>query len=434
MTRRRLAALLVCVPLLAAACGKSTNTTSSTTTTAAAKIGGSVEVAASWAGQEQASFEKVLEAFTAKTGIKATYTSTGDNTATILGTRLQGGKPPDVAMLPQPGLLNDLAGRGQLQAIDDIAGPLVDQHYAPIWRTLGTVSGKLYGVWYKAANKSTVWYRTKAFSDAGIQPPTDYDGWLKDAQTLSDAGTTPFALGGAQGWTLTDWFENVYLRSAGPDKYDQLATHAIPWTDPSVKDALKKLAALWKPTWIAGGVAGGLASDFPKSVTTVFADNKAAMVFEGDFAASVIAKETSAKVGTDAKFFAFPAIGSSGKVVMGGGDVAVLMTSTAQGKELIKFLATPEAGDIWAKLGGFTSPNKDVPLASYADPTTRQSATDLVESKTFRFDMSDLAPPAFGGTDGAGEWKLLQDFLRNTANVDGIAAQLEAAAAAAYKK
>jgi ABC-type glycerol-3-phosphate transport system substrate-binding protein len=431
---RRLGALVACIGVLAAACGSGKSSSTSTTTTAAlAKLGGTVEVAASWTGQEQASFAKVLELFTQKTGIKATYTSTGDETATILGTRLQGGNPPDVAMLPQPGLMNDLAGRGQLQAIDDV-GALVDAHYAPVWRKLGMVGNKLYGVWFKAANKSTVWYRTKAFSDAGVQPPTDFDAWLKDAQTLSDAGTTPFALGGAQGWTLTDWFENVYLRSAGPDKYDQLAAHTIPWTDPTVKDALRRLASLWKPAWIAGGVSGALASDFPKSVTTVFADNKAAMVYEGDFAASVISKETPAKVGTDAKYFLFPAIGSSGKAVMGGGDIAVQMKPTAQAKELMKFLASPEAGDVWAKLGGFTSPNKDVPLSSYADPIARQSATDLTGAQTFRFDLSDLTPAAFGGTDGQGEWKLLQDFLRDPSNIDGTAAALEAAAAAAYKK
>ena len=44
------------------------------------------------------------------------------------------------------------------------------------------------------------------------------------------------SIGGADGWTLTDLFENIYLRTAGPEKYDQLATHKIKWTDPSVKD------------------------------------------------------------------------------------------------------------------------------------------------------------------------------------------------------
>jgi len=434
--------LVAGLSLVLAACGASgkssttdKNASSGSTTTAKAS-GQTVEVAAVWSGDEQAAFQKVLDAFTAKTGIKTSFSSTGDDIATVLGTRLQGGQPPDVAVLPQPGLLNDLAKAGSLKPIDDVAGSLVDQHYSKDWRNLGTVDGKLYGVWFKAANKSTFWYRKASFKDAGVQPPTTWKDLQTVASTLSDAGTTPFSLGGANGWTLTDWFENVYLRTAGPDKYDQLAKHQIPWTDPSVKTALTTLSDVFgKPKWLAGGTEGALANDMPKSVTTVFSEpSKAAMVYEGDFVASTITKETPAKLGTDADFFPFPEIGSSGKSVVGGGDVAVLMKDTDPGKQLVKFLATPEAAEVWAKQGGYTSPNKDLDTKAYPDDITRRSAEQLTSATVFRFDLSDLQPAAFGGTDGQGMWKLLQDFLRNPANVDSIQQQLEAAATAAYKK
>ena len=58
----------------------------------------------------------------------------------------------------------------------------------------------------------------------------------------------------------------------------------------------------------------------------------------------------------------------------------------------------------------------------------------IATAKVFRFDMSDLQPAAFGATAGQGEWKLFQDFVNNPKNVNGVAAQLEAAAAKAYKK
>ena len=63
-------------------------------------------------------------------------------------------------------------------------------------------------------------------------------------QTISDFGVPPLSVGAANGWTLTDMFENVYLAQAGPELYDQLAAHEIPWTDPSVKDALTTMAEL----------------------------------------------------------------------------------------------------------------------------------------------------------------------------------------------
>jgi ABC-type Fe3+ transport system substrate-binding protein len=395
--------------------------------------GGTVEVAAVWSGDEQAAFQKVLDAFTEETGIETEFTSTGDDIATVLGSRISGDDPPDVAILPQPGLLKDLADQDALQPVEEVAGEAVDENYAKVWRELGTVDDQLYGVWFKAANKSTIWYRPPAFEEAGVEPPETWDQLVQISQTLSDAGTTPFAIGGGDGWTLTDWFENVYLRTAGPEKYDQLANHEIPWTDESVKTALTTLAEVFgKPTWLAGGASGALQTDFPGSVTKVFAEEEAAMVYEGDFVAGEITANTEAELGEGADFFPFPDIDDSGPAIVGGGDVAVLMSESEQGRELIEFLATPEAGQAWAEQGGFTSPNKNVDAEVYPDDITRRSAQELVGAESFRFDLSDLQPAAFGGTAGQGMWKLLQDFLQNPAQVDSITQQLEAAAAAAF--
>src|ERR671936_1108129 len=88
-------------------------------------------------------------------------------------------------------------------------------------------------------------------------------------------------------------------------------------------------------------------------------------------------------------------------------------------RALIKYLAGPEAGTIWAKRGGFSSPNKNVPASAYPDAITRTTAGALAKASTFRFDMSDLAPSQFGGTD---EFADLQAFLKNPKNVNGTAA------------
>ena len=165
-------------------------------------------------------------------------------------------------------------------------------NFGQSWIDLGTVDGKLYGLTFKAANKSTVWYNVPAFTDAGVTPPTTWDELTTDAGTLQSSGIPAYSIGGADGWTLTDLFENIYLRQAGPDKYDQLSTHEIPWTDQSVKDALTTMAKVVGDTQnIAGGTSGALEADFPKSVTQVFSDPpKAAMVFEGDFVGGVITR------------------------------------------------------------------------------------------------------------------------------------------------
>ena len=120
--------------------------------------------------------------------------------------------------------------------------------------------------------------------------------------------------------------------------------------------------------------------------------------------------------------------------VVGGGDQLVLFNDTPAARALIEYLATPEAAEIWVKRGGFSSPNSGVPPESYPDPILRETATALAEAETFRFDLSDLQPSAFGGTVGQGLFKLFQDFLDNPDDVDGIAQQMEDAAAKAYKE
>ena len=393
-----------------------------------------VEVAAVWTGAEQKAFGDVLAAFERSRGARVRYTPAGDDIAAVLGTRMQGGDPPDVAILPQPGLMTDLARRGALKSIQQVAGAEVEREYAPVWRELGTVGGTLYGVWFKAANKSMVWYNVPVFRNAGVRPPTTWTEMLRMAKIVSDSGVAPFSIAGADGWTLTDWFENVYLRTAGPVLYDRLTRHEIPWTDPSVEVALTVLAQVFGRTeWLPGGTDMALQTDFPTSVIqTVRTPPKAAMVYEGDFVAGVITGETRARLGTDADFFNFPSIHGAPSSVVGGGDVAVLLRESEGGKALLRFLTSPEAGRIWARLGGFTSPNRGVSLSAYPDEVSRRSAGALLDAQVFRFDMSDQMPAAFGGTPGQGEWAILQGFLRRPSDIRGTMQRLEESAKQAF--
>jgi ABC-type glycerol-3-phosphate transport system substrate-binding protein len=287
----------------------------------------------------------------------------------------------------------------------------------------------------KAAYKSIIWYRTKPFEDAGVTPPTDWAGFLKAAQTISDSGSTPFELAAGSGdsWTLTDWFENVYLSQAGPDMYDKLTKHQIKWTDPSVTKALQTLVQVWgKPNFIAGGTEGALQQKFDGSVTDTFGKNKAAMVYGGDFAAANIGT-TSAKVGTDAKVFPFPKAGATTPAVLGG-DIAVALKDSKGGMALMKYLASPDAGNVWAKGGGYISPDKNVKPDVYPDALTKQLVAQMqAAGDSARYDLSDQAPAAFGGTPGQGEWEDLRGLVKNPTDIKGAQAKLEADAAKAYK-
>ncbi|MFB7575089.1 MULTISPECIES: ABC transporter substrate-binding protein [unclassified Streptomyces] len=397
--------------------------------------GATLEVAAVWTGGEQKNFKQVLAEFEKRTGAKVTFVPAQDPIINFLGSKIAGGQPPDVALLPQPGAIKQAVDKKWAKPLGPEAQAQLAKNYSQGWQDIGKVDGTQYGAYYKAANKSLIWYNAKVFENAGASEPKTWKDLLSTAQQVYDSGVTPFSVGGADGWTLTDWFENVYLSQAGPEKYDQLAQHKIKWTDPSVKDALTTLAQIWsKKDYIAGGPNGALQTEFPASVTQTFTGGdqpKAGMVYEGDFA-QVNIGETKAVVGTDAKVFPFPAVGSTSPVVSGG-DAAVIFKDSKAAQALVTFLASADAATIQAKLGGYLSPNKNVPDSAYPNEVQQKIAKALIDSgDDFRFDMSDQAPQAFGGTPGKGEWKELQDFLKNPSDVAGTQARLEKDAAAAY--
>jgi ABC-type glycerol-3-phosphate transport system substrate-binding protein len=388
-----------------------------------------------WSGVEQRNFERVLRAFARRTGVAVRYTSAGYSVPVFLRARLAAHRLPDVAFLPQPGLLRMYAAQHLLVPLNRIAGAAVASNYNAAWRRLGSVGTTLYGVWFKAADKSLIWYNEDVFERAGLVPPASLGGLVPLAHRLARLGVPAFAVGGADGWTLADWFSNLYLRLAGPGRYDLLAAHRIPWTSPSVAAALRLLARVLGPRAVAGGPRGALRTSYTESVEETFAPRPAAaMVFEGDFVAGVIAAQTRARLGTDADAFAFPVAGRSAAMVVAGGDAAVLMRRSAAGDALIRYLASPQAAAIWAARGGFVSPNVSLGLSAYPGGLSRSIARSVLEAgSSFRFSLSDLTPAGFGGTEGRGMRGILQQFLAHR-DVRTTAARLERAARQAYRR
>lgn len=430
------AALIGAVSLALAACSSGTDGDATPPPGTGGGGGGgefsgvTLDVSAAWSGAEQENFEAVLAAFEDMTGATVNYTSFGDQAATTLGTQIEGGSPPDVAILPQPALLQRFAEEGHLAPLSDETLSVVEANYAESWIDLGSVDGTPYGVWFKASNKSTIWYNDDIWSQAGAAPPANWDEFLDQLQLVTDSGYAGISIGADVGWPLTDWFENVYLRTAGPDKYDQLTNHEIPWTDPSVAEALEVLGELFGSSAVQDGAAQ---RTFPETVTEVFGANPAAgTVYEGDFVAGNIADDGNSTVGGNALFFDFPSINGSAPAVVGGGDVAVAFNSDPATEALMTFLASPESAEVWVPLGGMTSPNQGVDTSLYPDDISRQVAEALTGAEVFRFDMSDLTPSAFGGTVGQGFWQIMIEFLENPADVEGAQQALEDAANAAY--
>jgi ABC-type glycerol-3-phosphate transport system substrate-binding protein len=185
-----------------------------------------------------------------------------------------------------------------------------------------------------------------------------------------------------------------------------------------------------------GGTSGSLQTGYPQCVDNAFSTPpKAGMVLQGDFVGLEILQATKTKPGTGFNVVPFPAItpGPNASAVETGGDLIVTFKDTPAIEAFVKYLATPQAAEIWAKLGGFGTGNKNVPSSIYPDKITQATEAPLLGAKSVVFDMSDNQPASFGATVGQGEWGIFQKFLQNPSNITTIEQQLESSATKAYK-
>ncbi len=398
---------------------------------------GSLTILSLWGASELVAFQKVLDGFTAKTGIKTQFIQARDFVP-ALRTMIAAGNPPMVAIVPRPGVMGDLARQGSLKPLTDLGLSTADitAGYSQAWQDLGTVDGKLYGIAVKANSKSTVWYHPNSFTAMNLQIPTTWDQMIAISDKYVAAGKTPWAVGGGDSWTLTDWFENVYVRTAGPDKYNQLfVTGKLPFTDPSVVKAAQQMTSLIaNDKYVAGGKEGVLGTKFVDGIGRVFGKNAdAQMYYEGGFVGGIALNDvnTSLKVGTDIDFFPFPTIDPQyGSPLIGGGDLLVGFADNPQVRAYMKYMVSKEAGEIWAKTGAIVSPNKQVDPAVYPNDLTRKEAAQVAAATVFRFDGSDQLPGNLADDWGAA----LQAMVTTPADIEKILGDFDVKAAQQFNR
>ncbi|HMB18704.1 MAG TPA: extracellular solute-binding protein, partial [Gaiellaceae bacterium] len=387
-----------------------------------AKGDGQLTVFSLWGGSEQEAFQKVLTQFTKNTGIKTKYESARDFLP-VIRTRLAAGNPPEVAIIPRPGVVAELARDDSLIPLEDLGldPDKINQNYSDTWTSLATVDDKLYGVVAKANSKSLIWYKPTSFQQNGFQIPKTWDELMTITEKYKSMGKDPWAVG-AQGrdnsWTLTDWFENIYARQAGKDNYTKLFNGDLAFNDQTVKDTLNTMTSVINDKYVAGGIDTALAIGFVDGIGRVFSKNPVAeMYMEGGFVGGIALGQVnpSLKIGTDIDSFPWPEIKTeNGNPLVGGGDVASAFVNDEDAAKLIEYLSTPEAGDIWVSTGAIASPNEGVNSSDYPNELVSKEAEQLKSAKSFLFDGSDLLPGTLGQEFGT----LLQQIVKNPDNMN----------------
>ncbi|GAB6277706.1 MAG: ABC transporter substrate-binding protein [Rectinema sp.] len=385
-----------------------------------------------WGGQEADVFLAMVKPFEEKTGIKVELESTRDLDA-VITTRVEAGNPPDIAALPGPGKLVELAQSGKLVELSKILDMKeFDKNYSSGWKSLGTVNGKLYGVFMKAATKGLVWYDPVTFKEKGLTVPTNdwtWDQMMALSKQAISKGIAPWAIGvesgSASGWVGTDWLENIFLRVNGPDKYREWYEGKLPWTSPDVK----KVWEIWgqivaDPKMIYGGSSYVNSTNFGNAAAPLFTQPPQALLHQqASFIQGFITSQfPTLKPVQDFDFVAFPSIDPRyAKAVEAAADVIGVFKNTPEIREFVNYLASAEAQAFWAAGTGALATNRNVSLVFYSDPLIRRAADILNKSEIVVFDASDMMKPEMN----AAFWSAVVSYIDNPKKLDSILAGLE---------
>lgn len=209
--------------------------------------GATVTMYASITNPEGASLEKSWKKFEQCTGITIQYT--GDKEfETALKAKVEGGNAPDIAIIPQPGLVQTFATSGKLKPASDAVTREAEGNWNKDWIGYATVDDLYFGSPMSGNAKSLVWYSPKYFQQYGYTVPTTWDDMVTLSDKMAADGHKPWCAGiesgTATGWPATDWLEEVVLRKYGPDVYDQWIAHEIPFNDPKILDSLKTVGSI----------------------------------------------------------------------------------------------------------------------------------------------------------------------------------------------
>jgi alpha-glucoside transport system substrate-binding protein len=371
--------------------------------------------------------EEIVKYFNQATNANVVYVGSDSLEQQII-IDIQGGNPPNLTAFPQPGLAANAASIGGLVPLSDDVRQYVLDNFAAgqSWVDLATYADEngedqFYAVFYNVNLKSIVWYVPDEFEENGYEIPQTWDELIALSDQIVADGGTPWCIGigsqAATGWPATDWVEDIMLRTAGTELYDQWVSHEIPFTHEAVQNAISVFGSVARnEAYVAGGPQAVVTTDFRDSPAGLFTIPPQCYLHrQASFIAANFPEDV--EVGVDADFFYFPPIDEAmGRPVLGAGTLVAITKDSPATQAFLEFLTTPLAHELWAAQGGFLSPHTGMNLDSYQTDTLRGQGEILLNADVFRFDGSDLMP----GAIGAGAfWTAMVDYV-NGASVEDV--------------
>jgi alpha-glucoside transport system substrate-binding protein len=379
---------------------------------------------------EADNFAASLRGFEQETGIEVDYTGSADFVSDLQQRVESGLDAPDIAVVPQRGLITDLVERGLVVALDDSTLTAIDENYGGRADDL-TQGAAGYVAPYRVAPKSLVWYRPDVFEQHGWEVPATFDQLVELVDRISAGDASPWcftmAAGTATGWAATDWVEDVVLHQAGLDAYDQWTAGTLAWDDATIRQALTTVDDLVVEAGRSvGGLRRILQGDVTEASASMFTDPPGcAMYKQASFAQSWFPGDIV--VGEDVDFFVMPGPDlAEPSPMLIGADGLVKFSDDERVDELMAYLVSPDGGREWARRGGYLSARTSVDLDTYYTDTDRQLAEVLLDGRELRFDASDLMPPEIGS---GLLWSEITAWVAGTSSLDSFVTTIDDAVA-----
>ena len=369
----------------------------------------------------------VFAHFTACTGIKIAYEAT-DQFETLLPVRVKGGNAPDIAIIPQPGLVATMVATGKAVPVTAAVMQNINKYYNPAWKTFTTVGGKVYGAPFGASSKSLVWYSPAQFTKLGVKIPTTWAEMEAIGAKFVAAGKLPWCAGiesgAATGWPATDWIEEMALRELGPDLYNQWWAGKLKFSSPEMQGVMAKVAAWLGTKSQVGDLQSVATRRFQDAGVPGLKDGTCGMLQQASFYSSMFPAGTTFGATGDANAFYLPPTNSKfGKPIEGGAEFPVAFSKRPEVGVVQAYFSSPAYGTERAKQGGWTSANNGIPLSAYSDPVLKVVAESLQSKKgSIVFDASDLMPTAVNGAF----WKEMTKFYAEGKSMKDVAAAIDA--------
>jgi len=352
----------------------------------------------------------------------------------LIKTKIQAGDTPDIALLPQPGVVASVVELGAAFPLDDVLDTAaLESTMVPGALDAGTVDDQLYGLLTSMNVKSLIFYPKKAFEKAGYKAPESLDDLTALADQIKSDGGTPWCLtmesGAATGWVATDWIEDLVMRYGGVDAYNDWVSGELPFDSDVVKEATGYFedVALTEGN-VLGGSQAITATPFTEAAKPMFDKGKPGcwLLKQGSFfvGPDFLPEQVMANLDEELGVMGFPPAEAGGEnPVMGGGDLAVLLSESEDAKTAMGLLAESDIGNEAAPLGGFISPHTDFDTSLYPNETTKTIAKVAYDSTAFLFDGSDSMPAEVG----AGSfWKEMTAWLNGDEDLDTALTNIEA--------